>query len=347
MSFLKSSHLLLALCVGVTVCSGSQTIVTMKSGECLIGEVMAKSNETTLVLDSALLGEIRLPKAGILKQESYVTDEAVQAEKSDSQTGQVVKKAGTDRELPLSEEEDAHLQEESLVDKMLNLQTPDSWNGNLRFGLDFSSGDSKWKQLYTRGSLVVDPKASRNYYRYTGSYTYRTTERNGETVKSTDRYDANFTYRRDVADSIFLQNSVGGRVDEIKGINHEVQELVGVGLRVKPVEKMEFIIGGGGGVEDYDPDFEDTRSGVNPVANVFQELTWRPFEKATLAQEFNYFINPDDDAQYNYVFSASFRYRLTDLLGFEISYDQNFDNDVGNGNVRDDSRWRNAIIVYF
>jgi len=150
-----------------------------------------------------------------------------------------------------------------------------------------------------------------------------------------------------MANLLFLQNSIGGRVDEIKGINHEVQEMVGLGFRAQPVEKMEFILGGGGGIEDFDPDYDDSRSGLNPVANVFQELTWHPFEKMTLAQEFNYFLNPNDEEQYNYVLTASFRYRLTDLLGFEISFDKNFDNDVGNGNVKDDSRWRNAIIVYF
>lgn len=347
MTFFRSSSLaVLALFTGLVQPYAGQTVVTMQSGERVIGEVAPASSETTLIINSPLLGELRLPRAQILKLEPPADSQPDTPQVVVPPTGpadQDSRKAP----LPISEEEMALVEENSVIEKLIHLQTPDSWSGNLRFGLDLNSGDSKWRQLYSKGNLVIDPEQTPNYYRFTGSYTYRTTERNGQTVKSTDRYDANFTYRRDTLGPFFLQNSIGGRIDQIKGINHEVQELVGLGLRLEPTERVRIIFGGGGGIEDYDPEFDDTRAGVHAVANIFQELTWRPFEKATLAQEFNYFINPDQSEQYNYVFSASFRYRLTDLLGFEISFDQNFDNDVGNGNVRDDARWRNAIIVYF
>ena len=347
MSLLKASYLLLGFLAGSLVSHAGQPVVTMNSGERLIGEVVsAQSNETTLVLNSELLGQLGLPRAQIASEEPLQAEQANPETPSAAKPDAAASKAAN-QVIPLSDEEIALMLDESLIDKFIKLKTPDSWTGNLRFGLDLSSGDSRWQQLYTKGNLVIDPQQSPNYYRFTGSYTYRTTERNGETVKSTDRYDANFTYRRDALGPFFLQNSIGGRVDEVKGINHEVQEMVGLGLRVQPTERLKFIVGAGGGIEDYDPDFEDTRSGINPVANFFQELTWRPFEKATLAQEFNYFINTDDTEQYNYVFSTSLRYRFTDLLGFEVAFDQNFDNDVGNGNVRDDTRWRNALIVYF
>lgn len=346
MSLFKRSHLSLVFMVLATVCHGAMTTVTMKSGERLIGTVLPETDESTLVMRSALLGEVKLPKAQILKQE---LNDVVLAGKDEpevvAQAPDTVKTPG--KPMQLSEAEKASIEETSLFQKISNAQTPDNWDGNMRFGLDVSSGDSEWSQLYSKGNLVIDPKRSPSYYRFSGSYTYRTTERNGETVKSTDRYDANFTYRRDAIGPFFIQNSIGGRVDRVKGINHEVQELVGVGLRIKPVERFEFILGGSGGVEDYDADFEDSRSGINPVANAFQELTWRPFDKATLAQELNYYMEPDEGYKYNYVFSTSFRYRLTEMLGYEISYNKDFDSDVGDGNVRDISRWRHAIIVYF
>jgi putative salt-induced outer membrane protein YdiY len=194
----------------------------------------------------------------------------------------------------------------------------------------------------------VDPEQSSNYFRYSGSYTFRETEQSdGSEVVSIDRYDANFTFRRDVNERWFLQNSISGRVDRIKGIDHELQESVGVGYRVRPSEKIELLFGGGGGVEDYRTEFEDTRNGLNPVASIFQELTWQPLEKVRLVQEFNYFVNPEEMEQFNYTLRTSFRYRITDLLGIELSYDQSFDNDVGDGNQKDDSRLRNAVIVYF
>lgn len=344
MSVLKCSGVFLFSILCLLTTQGSQTVVTLTSGERLIGEISSVPNAETLIINSAVLGELKLPKSQILRQEPF---SAPDMSENSVVPAALVPEDQAKTALVLTEEEMSLVEEDSVVEKLINLQTPESWSGNLRFGLDLNSGDSQWRQLYSKGNLVIDPPQAPNYYRFTGSYTYRTTERNGQSFKSTDRYDGNFTYRRDTLGPFFLQNSIGGRVDEVRGINHEIQELVGLGIRIEPSERIKFVVGGGGGIEDYDPEFDDTRAGVHPVANVFQELTWRPFEKATLAQEFNYFLNPNVTEQYNYVFSASFRYRLTDLLGFEVSFDQNFDNDVGNGNIRDDARWRNAIIVYF
>lgn len=346
MSFPKVSHFLLISLLSVTLCHGQQTVVTMKTGERLIGEVSPDSNESTLILNSALLGKIELPQAEVFRQEPKSENLAAANPPAAEQT-----RSNEVEQSPVpiqaSEAEMQVVEEPSFFRKMTSFQTPESWKGNLRFGLDYSNGDSEWSQLYTKGNLVIDPQRGPNYYRFSGSYTYRTTERNGDTVKSTDRYDGNFTYRRDVTGPLFIQNSIAGRVDRVKGINHEIQELVGFGFRFNPVEKFEFIFGGSGGVEDFDPEYEDSRSGIHTVANAFQELTWRPFERATLAQEFNYYMEPDEEYKYNYVLSASFRYRLTDLLGYEISFNKDFDSDVGNGNVKEVTRWRHAIVVYF
>jgi len=337
-------------------------MITLESGERLLGEVLPESDETTLVLQSNLLGTLRLPRAVVTGEKSLEQEagdapvsegaalpaaETAKTEVAVSPQPMEEKHKASTQVIPLSDEEIALMLDESLIDKLLNWKSPEDWSGNLRFGLDLSYGDSQWSELNTRGNLVIDPKNSPNYYRFTGSHTYRTTERNGESVKSIDRYDGNFTYRRDTLGPFFLQNSLGARVDQVRGIDHEIQELVGLGIRYEPSERLVLVVGAGGGVEYFDPNFEDTRSGLNPVANFFQELTWRPFKRASLAQEFNYFVNPSLTEQFNYVFSASFRYRFTDLLGFEISVERNFDNDVGNGNFRDDSRWRNALIVYF
>lgn len=126
-----------------------------------------------------------------------------------------------------------------------------------------------------------------------------------------------------------------------------MQETVGVGYRYKPSGKFELLVGGGGGIEDYETEFDDTREEVNPIVNVFQEATWRPLQRASFVQKFNYYWNPEDTGQFNYVLTAAIRVRLTDLLGLEFSYNKNFDNDIDNGRSKDDTQWRNALVVYF
>jgi hypothetical protein len=137
------------------------------------------------------------------------------------------------------------------------------------------------------------------------------------------------------------------RVDQIKGIDRELQELIGLGYKYRPSNQFELLFGGSGGVEKYEVNADDSRNGVNKVLNVFQEFTWKPFTRTSFVQKFNYYWEPDYTERYNYVISAAVRIRLTDLLGFEFSYNQNYDNDIGNGNEKNDAVWRNALIVYF
>lgn len=321
-------------------------VVSMQTGERLIGEISSQSDSAYLVLESPLLGELTLPRDQIASIEKEPPSEApeVAAESSSEVSGSESGAAGAPPSALAGTEAPAP----GWLERARDFKAPEDWTGNLRLGINLSSGDSKWTETFMKANLVVDPPEAPHFFRYGGSYTLRETEKNdGSTVVSTDRADANFTYRRDVSESWFLQNSLGGRVDRVKGIDRELQELVGLGYRLTPSERLEFLVGGGGGVEDFQTDAVDTRAGIHPVANFFQEFTWRPFEKASLVQEFNYFVNPRDAQQYNYLIRAAFRYRITDLFGVEFSFDKNFDNDVGNGNARDDTRLRNAVIVYF
>lgn len=319
----------------------SAAVISMESGERLIGRITEKTDSTTVVLQSALLGEIRLPRDQISGIESNrPTDTPEPAVTADT--------GGPATDSTKAVEAGPEPSNKNLLQKARELSAPDDWEGNMQLGLNLSRGDQKWAETFVKGNLVIDTEQSPNYYRYAGSYTFRETDKgDGTDVVSTDRYDANFTFRRDFSERWFFQNSLAGRVDRIKGIDRELQESVGVGYRIRPSEKIELLVGGGGGVEDFQAEFEDTRTGLNPIASIFQELTWQPLEKVRLTQEFNYFVNPEEAEQYNFILRASLRYRLTDLLGLELSFYKNFDNDVGNGNEQDDTRLRNAVIVYF
>lgn len=347
-------------------------IVLLESGERLVGEVLPRSDAEFVILNSALLGELSLPRAQIVKIEPKVLPSVevaaakpkpvapkVKSTPEDKKAEKLAKKEVdqaqqvVDTQIAIAEKmakvQELLEEEQPLVERLMGLRAPEAWSGNLRMGMNISSGDRAWTETALRGNLEIKPKGQPNFYRFTGSYTYRETEKsNGDTYKSTDRYDGAFIYRRSFSDNNwFLQNSVSGRVDQIKGIDHEVQELVGVGYKYKPSNQFELLFGGSGGIEDYETNSDDTRNGVNQVLNVFEEFTWKPFTRTSFVQKFNYYWEPDYTERYNYVLTAAVRIRLTDLLGFEFSYNRNYDNDIGNGNEKDDAVWRNALIVYF
>ena len=356
-----------ALCLGSALAAAPQ-VVLLNSGERVVGEVLPRSDAEFVILNSALLGELSVPRAQIVKIEPKVmspvevaaakpkpvapkassTPEEKQAK---TEVDKAQKQVNTQVAIAekMAEVQELLEEEQPLVEKLMRLRAPDSWKGNLRVGMNVSSGDRKWTETALRGNLEIKPKGRPDFYRFTGSYTYRETEKsNGDKYKSTDRYDGAFIYRRSFSDdNWFLQNSMSARVDQIKGIDNELQELVGLGYQYKPSNQLELLFGGSGGIEDYQTKSDDSRNGVNQVLNVFQEFTWQPFTRTSFVQKFNYYWEPDYTERYNYVISAAVRIRLTDLLGFEFSYNQNYDNDIGNGSERNDSVWRNAIVVYF
>ena len=327
-------------------------IVSLISGERLVGEVLPQSNDQVLVLKSNLLGEMTIQRAQIVKIEPQVIPAAKLASSANADSSKAALKQVSNQVAiaeKMTEVEQILEEEQPLVDKLFAFKAPKAWDGNVRTGMNISSGDKQWTETALRGKLEIKQQGDPNFYRFTGSYTYRETERsNGESYKSTDRYDGAFIYRRSFAGGKwFIQNSLSTRVDQVKGIDREVQELVGVGYKIKPSNQFELLFGTSGGLEEYQTDSENTRNGVNQVLNVFEEFTWKPFTRTSFVQKFNYYWEPDYTERYNYVLTAAVRIRLTDLLGFEFSYNQNYDNDIGNGNEKSDAVWRNALIVYF
>ena len=311
------------------------SVVDLDTGEQLIGEILTQSSTITVVIRSPLLGEVKVPRARVI---------SIRAQDSKPP---FVKSSFAAKGKPKKAEESA-IDEETLLETLLDFKAPGYWSGNMRLGINLSQGDRKWEETYARGKLEIDPKQSPSFYRLSGSYTYRQTERaNGDEYKSTDKYNAEFIYRRSFFENWFTQNALGYRADRVKGIDREVQVSAGIGYQYKPSNRFKFLLGGGAGVEELDANFGDSRADSSPFANIFQEATWRPFKRTSVVQKFSYYWNPKDSNQFNYVLTAAVRVRFTELLGFEFSFNKSFDNDLGNSAAKDDAQWRNALVFYF
>jgi len=344
--------------------------VSLRSGELLIGEVLPNSGPELVYLRSNTLGEISISREEIVSIEPISVPAVVEAEvieqtpvivapnlkpkvESSSVTESMAASDTVD-EQPTSFFDPKPVLAATiegagtLVDVVRELEAPKSWSGRVRVGINASDGDSKWKESYVAGTLIIDPEKSLNFYRFGGSYKYRETTRpNGESFKSTDKYDADFTYRRTFLDDLILQHTLSLRVDQIKGIDRELQALLGLGYEYDWKDSFNLILGAGGGIEEFDSIFEDNRNGQNPVVNFFQEFSWKFYKKSELTQSFNYYTNPEDSDFYNYVLSAGIRFRLSELLGFEFSYNKEYDSDLGDGTDRVDTQFRNSLIVFF
>ena len=355
------------VCFGVSFLNAAPKKFTLSSGEQLIGEVLPQSDEQTLYIRSKTLGDLKVLRPLV------VSIQAIELRKKEVVAPPIVANAPTPKQavepqlstdpqdqtegdLLLNQNDPSDTAEnhrmwhkgQAALGQIRSIKTPDYWQGMLRLGLNYSSGDKKWSENYMRGQLEIRQKGSPNFYRYSGSYSFRQNERSsGETYVSTDRYDVNMIYRRTIATDWFIQNSLGYRSDGVKGIKREVKETIGLGYKYKLSPTIELVLGGGFGVEDFQTDNGGDQDGLSGDLNIFQELKWRPNKRTTFSQKFNYYSDMEDPNQYSYILTGAFRVRLTDLFGLEFAYDQNYDGNLGSGLLKDDIRWRNALVVYF
>ena len=347
--------LVLGLLFGLVPGQARLAVVSLDTGERIQGTILPGSTDSVLLVKSDLLGQVSVPRTRVLKIDNAppagARSTAVASAAKPAPQPPVAKKPGAPQPAPAQVAEKTAAKESG--DRWFTFpevpelpEFPENWQGNVRFGVNVSNGDTKWSETNIRGRLEITEEP--RYYRVAGSYVYRENERaDGSTFKSIDRYDANAIFRYSLNDEWFAQNSLAARADQRKKIDLELQDTVGVGYRYKPGKEFEFILGGGGGYEYVEAERIEQEKEFLPVLNIFQELTWRPWKRATLVQSFNYFWNPEDPGDYNYVWSSALRFRLNHTLGFELAFDRSFDNEIGPRDVQDEAIWRNAIIVYF
>ena len=148
-------------------------VVSLSSGERLVGEVMPQSNDQVLVLKSNLLGEMSIQRAQIVAIEPQVipTAKLASATNTEPQSAEVKKQVDTQVAIAekMTEVEQALEEEQPLVDKLFAFKAPEAWHGNLRMGMNISSGDKQWTETALRGKLEIKQQGDPNFYRFTGS----------------------------------------------------------------------------------------------------------------------------------------------------------------------------------
>lgn len=340
----------------------SKTVqLTLLSGEILIGEQLSEAGDSDAVysIDSKILGRIRIPAAAVqsytvlvpidsIPSESSASGSSTSAKKSEAASERVeLGKTTESSELSEGKSSTARIQSQAvtLIQSVQGLRAPKSWSGNLRMGMNFASGDRKYTQTYLRGRVKVHKEGSPHLFQLAGEYNFRETEQaSGSTYISDDRYDIEFTYRWLFSKHWFLQNASIMRMNNLKGIDQEVQNLSGIGYRARFFDSVELLLGSALGIKQSL--YRDVPDNSYFMVNLFQELNWKPTPKIKLHQKMNFFQNPEDSTIYNYDLVFSFSYRFTDLLGFEIRYSKDFDNGITE-KYNESSRFQNALTLYF
>ena len=330
----------------------SLQIFHLDSGDCVVGVESAASSAEAVVVNSTVLGTVSFDRGRLVKVEPVkslkhsVAKPVQQAVNTQKKPVLPVPPLKEVTQGPISSKLSAL---NTYWEHMANLDAPKSWKGSLRVGLHLSQGDHQWTENNVRAKLEIQKPGRADFYRFEGQYMYRQSEKSdGEIFKSHDRYNAKLTYRYDLHEHWFLQSVGDVRVDQIKGIDRDQKLLFGGGYQYKPSKKLKFLLGSSFGARNYESNGTENFNGQSQVLNCFQEFSWQPSKRLRFSQNLDYNVNPQYQSQYNYVLQAAFNYRLTDLVGIELSVSENYDNDLGDGvSSKNDVLWRNSLVFYF
>ncbi len=301
--------------------------LTLHSDEIIIGEILednANSNNS-YIIDSEFLGVIRISQDRVkmideIKSTSLAPNKAL-IQSSLEDIPSTLSSYEERVKNPIRSKSNLHqlFPARNLYTTVKSLSAPISWSGNLRIGMNYAFGERNYTQTYMRGKLKIHKNNSPHIFLLSGEYNYRETEHpSGLNYVSADRYTSEFTYRWLFKEHWFIQNVSNLRVDNLKGIDKEIQNLTGFGYRSNFFKNLELLAG-------FSIGFKDRNLSLEPqdlyfIVNIFQEINWKPSEKVKFQQKVSFFQNPNNLDIYNFDLIFSFNYRFTDLLGFEIRW---------------------------
>ena len=324
--------------------SANSVKLVLNSGEILIGETESLISEDYYLIKSDILGEMSIPKD---KVQSFNILKKIETEAPEQlELVKAFQNQLYDQSPEIKEMEAPKTQLISeLYNKVKLIDAPKSWNGNLKLGMNLSFGDREYTHTYLRGNVKVQKEGSPHLFQLSGEYNFRETEQaNGTQHISQDRHHVNFIYRWFITQRWFFQNATSYRTDKLKGIDNELQNIVGYGYRTTFFDDLEILIGSGVGFQDRSIAGLAEESPL--ILNVFQELNWKLRKRIVFKQTLNFFQNPQEMDIYNYKITLGVNYRLTNLLGLEMRYFMDFDNGITE-NIKKDTRFENALIFYF
>ncbi len=221
------------------------------------------------------------------------------------------------------------------------------WKTTLESGLTLQSGRSDRADINLRAESTYQRR--RNTFRTQAKYLYS----KADGSVTTDRTEAAFRWRRELDAHWFGQTNTSYLSARIKGIDHSIEQNVGLGYRLIKTERTQASIGAG--VTGQYREIADTDTGHSLFGEVFQDFAIKLTPRLDLGEDFTVMYAPSsrgirilnngtvqiidaDVANYKHTLNAFFRGKLTDTLSVAIRYEYEFDNTYVSESEKADQR---------
>jgi putative salt-induced outer membrane protein YdiY len=289
----------------------AETRLILGNGDSLRGQVVKVKNGV-VHFDSEALGILTLPSTGVTIEET---------DSSKSVTREILAAGGeesaavpTEVDSPApANQTDSDLQEEPLK------KIPD-WEKNVEFGLTMQSGRSE--KMDVSGRFSAQRSVEQDQYRIRARYLYGETQ----SEKSTDQLESSFRWRRDLNPRMFTQALTAYEYDDIKHINRDFSQSVGVGRKLYNLDTFSFSMGGGAIARYRDENGDPPR--WNYMVDAFQDIDYKINSIFMVTQDANILVEPEDPDNYSLRLNAALIGKITETVTMSMRYEYEYDNSL-------------------
>ena len=114
--------------------------------------------------------------------------------------------------------------------------------------------------------------------------------------------------------------------NQIKGIDDQFDQTIGVGYAIFDSEKLKLsIVPGIGAQHKNHPAIEDE---ISYNTNFYQDLEWQIHENIRWTENFRAFYPPENSAGYNFIFETAIRTNIFESYLMKAGYELDYDNSV-------------------
>ena len=342
------STFLLHSLIACTTLFSSEITANLDNGDSITGELVA-IDEESVTLDVEYLGKIRLPLARVQNAQAFVIDEepksAAETVEADAKAALVtIASAGA-----VVEGEDEVDHEPGIgslgpwaVGTLSHwLGSVDEWEKRLQIGLNANSGRKDQTDLNYRFDMQL--KRERDQWRLNMEYYYG----KAEDVVIKDRFASGFRWRQDIAPGVFYETNTNYSFDEIKRIDSNFEQKLGLGTRF--LESDITTLSAGMGASGRWREFEEGVSGQEEVVylvDVFQDWDYRFSDRLRLRQDLRMAMPLENQDEYEFSFSAALTSALTNAINLSLRYELGYDNSLAE-DLKEDRRFISSLGYAF
>ncbi len=310
------------VCLSTLCMEAVEVRISLRNGDVLRGRLISEGD--LVLIEHAILGDVEIPKKSVrsIIRPNQKEEEGEEGEETGSQglgTG------GSQVPNPWYK-------------GLVRVISFEDWTRQFEFGMNSQTG--RRDKFDYNARFNMRRRIEKNDYRFEARRYFGESDQ----VKTTDRVYSNLRWRRDLSPGVFYQSDTLYSSDEIKEIDLNLEQTLGLGYRLLNQKALKVSTGAGlsGRYREDNVDNGNT----NYLLDVFQDLDYRLGTRFRLTQEFRIAMPPDERSDYEYEFQAGIVSKVTDSLHLSLRYQLEYDRSLPEDR-REDQRIVSSLGIDF